>query len=225
MRPLYTPASRRHAGLPGVLLGAALLTLGVFLILPLTQMVSARRQAVLAVRPADLAQIEDRPETEPPPPPPPPEAEPPPEPPPALTDASQPLNLSVSLDVALGSGGAMATAASWLQEVAGQAAGADAFSVADLERRPEVLSTVPPAYPEALRKARVEGAVTLAFVLDEAGRVVDPRVENSTHQEFETAALEAIRKWKFKPGLKDGQPVRTYLRQTIRFRLPGAAVR
>jgi protein TonB len=198
----------------------------VFLILPLTQMVSARRQSVLAVRPADLAQIEDQPETEQPPPPPPPETEPPPEPPPALAEASQPMNLSVSLDVALGSGGAMATAASWLQEAASQAAGtADAFSVADLERRPEVLSTVPPAYPETLRKARVEGAVTLAFVLDESGRVVDPRVENSTHKEFEAAALEAIRKWKFKPGLKDGQPVRTYLRQTIRFRLPETAAR
>jgi protein TonB len=225
MRPLYTPASRHRAGLPGVFLASALLTLGVFLILPLTQMVSARRQSVLAVRPADLAQIEDRPETESPPPPPPPEAEPPPEPPPALAEASQPLNLSVSLDVALGSGGAMATAASWLQEAVSQTAGAEAFSVADLERRPEVLNTVPPAYPEALRKARVEGAVTLAFVLNESGRVVDPRVENATHKEFEAAALEAIRKWKFKPGLKDGQPVRTYLRQTIRFRLPEAASR
>lgn len=97
------PASRHRAGLPGVLLGAALLTLGVFLILPLTQMVSASRQSVLVVQPADLAPIEDRPEIEPPPPPPPPAAEPPPESPPALTDTRQPLNLSVSLDVALGS--------------------------------------------------------------------------------------------------------------------------
>ena len=32
-----------------------------------------------------------------------------------------------------------------------------------------------PTYPDALRKAKVEGVVTLIFVLDETGRVEDPR--------------------------------------------------
>lgn len=220
MRPVYTPPASRSANLPWVFLGAALLTLGVFLVLPLTQLVSARREAVLAVRPAELSQEEETPEADVPPPPP-PEAEPPPEPPPpSLADSPPPLNLNVSLDVAFGTGGALATGAGLFQEAAAQAGGLDAFSVADLEKRPELLSAVPPAYPDSLRKARVEGLVTLMLVLDEQGRVEDPRVESSTHKEFEAPALEAIRKWKFKPGLKDGQPVRTYLRQPIRFRLP-----
>ena len=63
----------------------------------------------------------------------------------------------------------------------------------------------------------VEGSVTLVFVLDEDGRVEDPRVENSTRPEFEKPALEAVRKWRFQPGMKDGQPVRTYIRVPIRF--------
>lgn len=222
MRPLYTPAPPARAGLPGVFLGAALLTLAVFLVLPLTQMVSARRESVLAVRPADLAKVEEPPDTEAPPPPP-PENEPPPEPPPSLSEAAPPLNLNVSLDLAFGTGGALAGAVNWLQEVVAQAGGTDAFSVADLERRPEMLAAVPPNYPESLRRARVEGSVTLAFLLDENGRVQDPRVETSTHPEFEAPALEAIRKWRFKPGYKDGQPVRTHLRQTIRFRMPESA--
>lgn len=222
MRPLYTPAPPGRAGLPGVFLGAALLTLAVFLVLPLTQMVSARREAVLTVRSAELARVEEPPEVEAPPPPP-PETEPPPEPPPTLAESAPPLSLNVSLDVAFGSGGVLAGAVNWLQEAAAQAGGTDAFSVADLEQRPEMLSAVPPNYPESLRRARVEGAVSLAFMLDETGRVQDPRVESSTHPEFEAPALDAIRKWRFKPGHKDGQPVRTYLRQTIRFRLPNAA--
>ncbi|MCZ7638456.1 MAG: energy transducer TonB [Verrucomicrobia bacterium] len=94
--------------------------------------------------------------------------------------------------------------------------------MADLEKRPELLAAVPPQYPEALRRARVEGTVTVVFVLDETGRVEDPRVESSSHKEFETPALEAVRKWKFKPGMKDGQAVRTYLRQPIRFRVPAS---
>ena len=72
---------------------------------------------------------------------------------------------------------------------------------------------------EALRKAKVEGVVTLVFVLDETGRVEDPRVENSTRPEFEKPALDAIRKWRFSPGQKDGQAVRTYIRVPLRFRV------
>jgi protein TonB len=88
-----------------------------------------------------------------------------------------------------------------------------------LEKRPEPVSQVAPAYPAELRKAKVEGLVTLIFVLDESGRVEDPRVENSSRPEFEKPALEAIRKWRFSPGMKDGQAVRTYIRVPMRFRV------
>ena len=95
----------------------------------------------------------------------------------------------------------------------------EAFDVADLEKRPELLASVPPQYPSELRKARIEGAVTIVFVLDESGHVEDPRVENSSRSEFERPALDAVRRWKFKPGMKDGEPVRTYMRLPIRFRI------
>jgi periplasmic protein TonB len=62
--------------------------------------------------------------------------------------------------------------------------------------------------------------VTLLFVLDETGRVEDPRVENSTRPEFEKPALDAIRKWRYSPGMKDGQAVRTYIKVPIRFKMP-----
>ena len=55
-------------------------------------------------------------------------------------------------------------------------------------------------------------------IISEKGRVEDPRVESSTRVEFEKPALDALKRWRFKPGEKDGQPVRTYLRQPIRFR-------
>lgn len=145
-----------------------------------------------------------------------PEAQPEPE----LADA-QPsqIPLSADLEVAMGSGGALAgfgeirslTAATEIQD--------EAFDVADLEKRPEPVSQVAPAYPAELRKAKVEGVVTLVFVLDETGRVEEPRVENSSRPEFEKPALDAIRKWRFSPGLKDGQPVRTYIRIPMRFRV------
>ena len=153
--------------------------------------------------------------------PPPPEAEKPPEaaPEPQLAETQQQIPLSADLEVALGSGGALAGFGEIRSLTAAEAVQEDTFDVADLEKRPEPTSQVAPIYPEALRKAKVEGVVTLIFVLDETGRVEDPRVENSTRPEFEKPALDAIRKWRFSPGQKDGQAVRTYIRVPLRFRV------
>lgn len=145
-----------------------------------------------------------------------PEAEPEPE----LTEAQpQQIPISADLEVATGSGGGVMNVGEIRSLTAAETVQEDAFDVADLEKRPEPVSQVAPAYPAELRKAKVEGVVTLVFVLDETGRVEEPRVENSTRPEFEKPALDAIRKWRFSPGLKDGQPVRTYIRIPMRFRV------
>lgn len=145
----------------------------------------------------------------------PPEAAPEPQ----LAEAAQEIPISADLDVALGSGGALVGTGEIHSLTAAEAVQDEAFDVADLEKRPEAVSQIAPNYPPELRKAKVEGVVTLVFVLDETGRVEEPRVENSTRPEFEKPALEAIRKWRFSPGEKDGQPVRTYIRIPMRFRV------
>jgi protein TonB len=124
------------------------------------------------------------------------------------------------LEIAAGAGGALAGFGENLRTLTtAEVATQDAFDVSDLEKRPEAVSQVAPAYPAELRKARIEGVVTLVFVLNETGRVEDPRVENASRPEFEKPALEAIRKWRFRPGEKDGQPVRSYVRIPMRFRV------
>lgn len=153
--------------------------------------------------------------------PPPIETDKPPEaaPEPELTEVQQQIPLSADLEVALGSGGALAGFGEIRSYTAAESVQEEAFDVADLEKRPEAVLQVAPTYPAELRKAKVEGVVTLVFLLDETGRVEDPRVENSSRPEFEKPALEAIRKWRFRPGEKDGQPVRTYIRVPLRFRV------
>lgn len=217
MRRVYTPPPAKVGPLWPIA-GAALLTLCVFLVLPLAQMVSGRAQRQLMLSRVDTVQLEPPPpEQEPPPPEQEPEEEPEP-PPPVLSDAPPPIHLSIDLDFAAGSGGALAG----FGQFAGGGDGADvmeAFGVAELERPPELVSTVSPVYPAELRRARIEGAVTIVFVLDESGRVEDPRVESSSRPEFEKPALDAVRQWRFKPGMKDGQAVRTFMRQPVRFRI------
>jgi protein TonB len=153
--------------------------------------------------------------------PPPPEAEKPPEAPPEpqLAEAPRQIPLSADLDVAVGTGGALAGFGEIRALTTVEGVKEEAFDVADLEKRPEAVSQIPPAYPPELRKAKIEGLVTLVFVLNEEGRVEEPRVESASRPEFEKPALEAIRKWRFRPGMKDGQAVRTYIRIPMRFRI------
>jgi periplasmic protein TonB len=216
MRRVYTPPPS-NAGLAGPLFGALGLSLLVFLVLPLTQMVSSGLNKTLTLSKVDVAELAP-PVDDSEPPPPPPENKPEEPPPPELSDAPQPLNLNVDLDMAVGAGGALAAGfGGYGQPDASE--GLDALDIADLEKRPELIASVAPKYPAELRKARVEGRVTILFLLDENGQVQDPRIETSSRPEFEKPALEAVRRWRFKPGMKDGQAVRTFMRLPMRFRV------
>ncbi len=92
-----------------------------------------------------------------------------------------------------------------------------AFSMSEIDQRPRPLMQVAAAYPSEMRARKVEGVVTVIFVVDETGRVVNPRVEKSTHPEFEKPALEAVRQWKFEPAIKGGKRVGCRMRVPFRF--------
>ena len=86
-------------------------------------------------------------------------------------------------------------------------------------RTASAVSQAAPIYPSELRKSKIEGSVTLFFILDENGRVSEPRVENSSRPEFEKPALDAIRKWRFRPGMRQGAPVPTIIVVEMEFSL------
>lgn len=66
---------------------------------------------------------------------------------------------------------------------------------------------VPPTYPAVARTARVTGVVKVEVVLDESGDVAD--VRNVAGPEMlKRAAIDAVKRWKFKPATRDGQPVK-----------------
>jgi protein TonB len=93
----------------------------------------------------------------------------------------------------------------------------EAFSMSEIDQRPRALMQVAAAYPSEMRSRKVEGVVTVIFVVDENGRVVNPKVAKSTHPEFERPALEAVRQWKFEPAIKAGNRVSCRMRVPIRF--------
>ncbi len=92
-----------------------------------------------------------------------------------------------------------------------------AFSMSEIDQRPRAVHQVAGAYPSEMRSRKVEGVVTMIFIVDNNGRVVNPRVEKSSHIEFEKPALDAVRQWKFEPAIKGGERVSCRMRVPIRF--------
>ena len=84
---------------------------------------------------------------------------------------------------------------------------------------PRYLKTVPPAYPIYLKRAGLVGFVTIEFIVDVEGRVINPFVIESNNPWFERPAIEAILQWKFHPGLKNGQVVNCRAQQRVQFEL------
>jgi protein TonB len=82
---------------------------------------------------------------------------------------------------------------------------------------PRPLELVPPEYPDAARREGRDGHVVVAFTVDADGRVAEVEVQESSDAEFESAALEAVRRWRFKPAMRDGEPVAVRLSQRLNF--------
>jgi len=81
-----------------------------------------------------------------------------------------------------------------------------------------LLSSVPPVYPQLARAQRISGDVTLDLLVDGKGNVSATRVISGSpllHQ----AAAEAVKQWKYKPALLNGQPTSMHLIVTVQFRL------
>lgn len=82
---------------------------------------------------------------------------------------------------------------------------------------PELVSSVPPEYPEVARKANVKGKVSLELIIDEKGDVTSAKVLKGLPMGLDRAASDAVKKWKYKPATSYGKPVKVYLPVTVTF--------
>ncbi len=76
-----------------------------------------------------------------------------------------------------------------------------------------------PQYSEEARKAKYSGTVLVEIIVDAQGNVRDAQVIKPVGLGLDEKALEAVRTWKFKPGLKNGVPVATRVGVEVYFRL------
>ena len=81
-----------------------------------------------------------------------------------------------------------------------------------------LVKKVEPEYPQEARDKRIQGAVILQVEISEAGDVKDARLI-SGHPLLAPPAIEAVKQWKYKPYLLNGEPVQVETRATADFRL------
>jgi protein TonB len=83
-----------------------------------------------------------------------------------------------------------------------------------------VIHRVQPTYPPLARTARVQGAVQLAAVIGKDGAVQNLHVL-SGHPLLTQAALDAVKQWRYKPYILNGEPVEVDTQITVNFTLSG----
>ncbi|HEY6350220.1 MAG TPA: energy transducer TonB [Candidatus Angelobacter sp.] len=81
-----------------------------------------------------------------------------------------------------------------------------------------LIQKVNPEYPQMARMAHIQGAVVLQCIIDKAGNVTQPHAV-SGHPILIQAALDAVKKWKYRPFLLNGSPVAVKINITMTFHM------
>lgn len=83
-----------------------------------------------------------------------------------------------------------------------------------------LIRKVQPAYPPLARQARIQGQVLLQAEISRDGTIENLRLI-SGHPMLAPAAIEAVKQWRYKPYILNGEPVEVETQITVNFTLAG----
>ncbi len=85
---------------------------------------------------------------------------------------------------------------------------------------PRVIHKADPEYtPEAL-EAKLVGSVILSLVVDAEGNPTEIKLIKGLGKGLDEKAVECLQKWRFQPGMRNGEPAAVKATVEINFRLP-----
>ena len=84
---------------------------------------------------------------------------------------------------------------------------------------PTLIYRIDPEYSEEARKARFQGTVILETLVRKDGFVDLVHVVRSLGFGLDQNAIDAVKKWRFRPGMKNGAPVDVPMRIEVSFNL------
>lgn len=97
--------------------------------------------------------------------------------------------------------------------------GGGVFRVGGAVSAPEIVFKVDPEYSEQARKAKYQGTVVLRCIVQRDGTVRDIKVVQSLGLGLDEKAIEAVKQWKFRPGMRRGEAVDVTADIEVTFRL------
>jgi TonB family protein len=84
---------------------------------------------------------------------------------------------------------------------------------------PKLIYGPEPEFTDQARRKKIQGVVTLRITVSETGEVTDAVVTKGLGYGLDEKAVEGVRRWKFKPALKDGQPISSTVAVEVNFHL------
>ena len=102
----------------------------------------------------------------------------------------------------------------------GGGAGGGLYHVGGGVSAPVPLNSVEAEFSDEARRAKYQGVCLISLIVDAQGNPQNPRVVRALGMGLDEKALEAVRKYKFKPAMKDGHvPVPVMITVEVNFRL------
>lgn len=84
---------------------------------------------------------------------------------------------------------------------------------------PKLIHYVEPSFSGSSKNAYTEGIVRIVTVVTSEGVPTDLHVTRGLNPEEDRTALEAVKQWRFRPGLKEGKPVNVRVTVEVEFHL------
>lgn len=84
-----------------------------------------------------------------------------------------------------------------------------------------LIRKVTPNYPQLAKQARIQGSVVLQAEISKEGTIQNLQLI-SGHPMLAPAAIEAVKQWRYKPYLLNGEPVAVETQVVVNFSLSGA---
>jgi len=97
--------------------------------------------------------------------------------------------------------------------------GGETFRPGNGVSAPHAIYDPDPEFSEEARKAKHQGIVVLSLIVDPSGHARNIRILRALGMGLDEKAMEAVQKWQFAPGMKDGHPVAVQVNVEVNFRL------
>lgn len=101
----------------------------------------------------------------------------------------------------------------------GGGTGGGVFAIGNGISNPQIISDPRPDYSDDARKARAQGTVVLAIIVRKDGTVSVQEVTKKLGFGLDQKAIDAVKRWKFIPAKKDGNPVDVFVSVEVNFTL------